>query len=135
MTPEEAARETNLPLGNTQAGKEFLLTASPRQIQRFIHNIAPREYNHFFNLAKVALDIQLAEEHARIAKEQSESAAKLEQHTITLVNLTNGLKRLNWVLIVLTAGLLIVTIGLAVFQQRSKPENKNNNPSHHQTAP
>ncbi|HZF01277.1 MAG TPA: hypothetical protein VE344_05210 [Methylomirabilota bacterium] len=51
----------------------------------------------------------LAELMAFVADEQAKSAAKLEHQTDTLIKLTRWLFRLTWILVGLTAGLLIFT--------------------------
>jgi hypothetical protein len=44
-----------------------------------------------------------------LAEEQAKSADRLEQQTATLISLTRWLFRLTWILVVLTAGLLVFT--------------------------
>jgi type II secretory pathway component PulF len=51
----------------------------------------------------------MAEIQVIVAEEQSKSAQKLEQQTDTLISLTRWLFRLTWILVVLTAGLLVFT--------------------------
>jgi len=54
----------------------------------------------------------MAQIHAIIAEEQSESAQRLEAQTDTLIKLTRWLFRLTWAVVILTAGLLVLTFAL-----------------------
>jgi hypothetical protein len=67
MTPKEAAHFDSLG-NNPEKPKEFLLTASPREIQEFLHNITCMDYNASFHHAKAALDIRLAEDAEKQGK-------------------------------------------------------------------
>jgi hypothetical protein len=85
MTPKEASKLTyDFKEGRTNDLQEFLRKASPREIQEFIHGIAAHAGSSYFNWARVALDIGLAEDTAK-------TAAKLERFTRWLVALTFAL--------------------------------------------
>ncbi|MGO9586631.1 MAG: hypothetical protein ACLP2Y_10595 [Limisphaerales bacterium] len=64
--------------------KEFLLGATPKEIQRFIHRISIDGRPRFFHLARTALEIRLAEDAE---------------------NTTRRIVHLTWALVGLTAGL------------------------------
>jgi hypothetical protein len=51
----------------------------------------------------------MAEIQLIIADEQAKSAEKLDRQTDTLINLTRRLFQLTWILVILTAGLLVLT--------------------------
>jgi hypothetical protein len=57
----------------------------------------------------------MAEIQLIIADEQAKSAERLEQQTATLIKLTRGLFCLTWILVGLTAGLLVFTYFLVKF--------------------
>src|ERR1051325_9719385 len=86
MTPEELADSVNRAADNVllDETKEFFRTAPPRDIQRFIHRLGISVKEKHFESAKIALSVKIAEE-------QAESAAKLENYTRTLIRLTRAL--------------------------------------------
>jgi hypothetical protein len=102
ITPEEAAKLTyDFALHKDDAKvKSFILEASPRQLQEFIHLITADSTSSYFNWARVALDIRLAEESER-------TAIRLERHTKHLLVIT-------YLLTAITVGLLV----LAYFQMK-----------------
>lgn len=105
---------------------------SIRDVQKYINLIAYKQFagawqDRPFNLARLALEIRIAEEasHAAeklsrqtdglskniealvaVAKEQKELAQKLDFQTEKIINLTKALVRWTWVLVLLTVGLL-----------------------------
>ena len=83
MTPKEAAQFASPPVQRDKV-REFLLTASIKEIQEFIHLIPAMDYIQEFNIARVALDVKISEEAAK-------SASKLERFTWWLVCLTGAL--------------------------------------------
>ncbi|HAO80212.1 MAG TPA: hypothetical protein DCQ92_14840 [Verrucomicrobia subdivision 3 bacterium] len=102
MTPQEAAKLVNWPDPNrVKEIHEFILTASPRDIQLFIHNIPAKDFNEWFNRARVSLDIRLAENAERTAQKLVTGTDRLITETGTLVKLTHRLYILTIVLIVL----------------------------------
>jgi hypothetical protein len=79
--------------------KEFLFTASARDLQEFFHLISAYTTNHTFNRARVALDVRLAEDAERTAQKLVTGTDSLIKQTETLVKLTRGLYFLTIVLI------------------------------------
>jgi hypothetical protein len=132
MTAKEAANCVGIG-GKPEKANEFLLTASSREIQEFIHNIAAAEYNQAFQRARVALDIRLAEDAARqadsfkqlmdkligIADAQRLLAEKLERQTNEVIWLTRALKKLTVVVTILT--LVLVAEGGCQFVESRNP--------------
>jgi hypothetical protein len=106
MTPQEAAEFARAD--NREKVKEFLFSATARDIQEFIHLTPAFNTTQVFNLARVALDVRLADDQAK-ASEQ------LERHTRVLVDIAKSLleesKLLRW----LTVGLFVLTAGLLIF--------------------
>jgi len=95
--PQEIA---NLPV-NSSEKRQWLLTASARDIQVFINGIADNPYAaKEYELARTALEV-------RISDDCLKSAEILEHHTVKLISLT---RNLVW----LTAALLVFTICLAI---------------------
>lgn len=93
-TPEgfaDAANNSALDQSNDDKIKDFLKSASPREIQRFIHQLNTLAQPTFFQFARTALDIRLAED-----------AEKTSRRIVWL----------TWGLIILTFSLLAVTVGL-----------------------
>src|SRR5947207_2458969 len=93
MTPQEAATacKSLKTLPDNLEVAAFLKSASARDIQTFIHLIQIVDRRRFFYLARVALDVRLSED-AEIS--------------------TRRIIRLTWVLVALTAALLIFTVAL-----------------------
>ena len=109
MTPEDAA---NLAV-NTPERRQWLLSASAPDIQRFIHAIADKPYVAVdYELARTALEV-------RIADDQIKSAEKLENHTRVLVDVTKLLLSETKLLRLMTVCLVILTTGLLIFAIRS----------------
>jgi hypothetical protein len=111
MTPQETAAFAASHQEQPAKVQEFLLAASPREIQEFTHLIpASDPHRKYLHLARVALDVRLAEDQAK-AMEQ------LQHHTEVLLNIAKSLldetKLLRWltvILLVFTAALLVFTI-------------------------
>jgi hypothetical protein len=104
QTPEDIAK---LPI-NSPEKRRWLLTASARDIQAFIHAIVDMPYTvKEYELARTALEV-------RISEDQSAAAEKLERQTHTLIRFTTRLYYLTWGLLALTAGLLVFTIWLVM---------------------
>ena len=123
MTPQEAAAFAASHQYQPAIVQEFLLAAPPRDIQEFTHLIqASDAHDRCLNLARVALDIRLAEDRAKAAEQ-------LERHTGILVDVskallqnmeflleeTKTLRRLTVGLLVFTVGLLLLT-GILLFR-------------------
>jgi hypothetical protein len=79
----------------TPEGKEevraWLRTAPPREIQDYIHYIPISAHNERFQLARVALEIRIAEDAAQAATKLEQQVDRLVQHSDTLVRFTRGL--------------------------------------------
>jgi hypothetical protein len=91
ITPEQfadCANESGLDNRHDFAIKKFLRDASAKDIQRFIHQLNTVGNPPFFQFARTALDIRLAED-----------AEKTSRRIV----------RLTWGLIILTCGLLVLT--------------------------
>jgi hypothetical protein len=104
ITPQEAAKLVDWP--DTSRNKEihdFVLNASAREIQLFIHSIQTHTIaaNDWLTRSRMALDIRLAEDAAKTAE-----ILKLYTHQLVILNRT-----LVW----LTVALLVFTVGFAVF--------------------
>jgi hypothetical protein len=99
MTGKEAAQESSAGSSREQV-LDFLVKASARDLQEFIHNIPVDIYSHLYQRARTALEIRISEDHLKAAE-------ILERHTRSLISLTRALV---W----LTFGLLVVTLILAV---------------------
>jgi hypothetical protein len=86
MTPQEAAKLAIGSSSNLDPDKveEYLLTASPRDIQTFLHCTGVNGDPRLIEFARVALEIRLAEDAAK-------SAAEMERQTDKIVRLTWGL--------------------------------------------
>jgi hypothetical protein len=98
ITPEQAA-QFSAELNQPEKAKEFLLTSPPRKIQAFIHLIGGGQHNHWFHLARTALDIRLAEDS--------------EVYSRRIFWLTLVVAGLTAVLLALTIALVILTYKLA----------------------
>jgi len=111
MTPQEASAFVAFGHENPAKVQEFLFAASPRAIQEFAHLILVTDpHGKYLRLARVALDVRLAED-------QAEAMKQLEHHTGVLLGIAKALldetKLLRWltvVLLVFTAALLVFTI-------------------------
>ena len=100
MTPQEACNLANALDGSgDQKVKAFLLAASAREIQAFIHCLDMQRRDYYREMARAALDIRLAED-AEITT-----------------------RRIVW----LTVGLLILTVALFAVEVRAVffPQNPN----------
>jgi hypothetical protein len=79
----------------TPEGKEevraWLRTAPAREIQDYIHYIPISAHNERFQLARVALEIRIAEDAAQAATKLEQQVDRLVQHSDTLVRFTRGL--------------------------------------------
>jgi len=77
MTPQEAAVSSD-----EKKAIDWLVDKSPRQIQEFLHECRlDGQYQRRASIARIALDIRLAEDAAK-------SASKLERFTFWLIVLT-----------------------------------------------
>jgi hypothetical protein len=128
MTAKEAARLTHDLGGNhTHEIQEFIRQALPAELQEFMHGISAHTGNVYFNWARTALDIRVAEnlekqterlenqmvELVGIAAEQKRLALELDRMTKKLINLTAWLK---W----LTIALVFLTCILCLFELRRR---------------
>jgi len=126
ITPKEVATLVDWPNpGRRQEIHDFILSASARDIQMFLHCLdieMPTVCNKGWrSRALAALDIRLADDQAKASE-------RLENHTRVLVDigklLLDETKLLRWLtigLLILTAGLLVFTIYLVVTEQRPHP--------------
>ena len=133
ITPKEAATLVDWPNpSRKQEIHDFVLSASARDIQIFLHSLnmeTPTTSSREWQVrARAALDIQLAEAAdrtaqklaggmdtlARLVEDQTKSARILENYTRTLT-------RLTWALVWLTVGILIFTLCLVVAEQSAHP--------------
>jgi hypothetical protein len=120
-TPQEIA---SLPV-NSPEKRQWLLTASARDIQTFIDVISKSDYSsRDYEVARTALEIRIAEDQAQtaerlekqvaglagIAAEQKRLAEKLDVQTDRLVGLTVWLKWLTVALVLLTAVLCFLEL-------------------------
>ena len=86
MTPEEAAALTKA-VGDTTSDEKassFRFFASARDIQKFIHLIRMGANIRYLRLARVALDIRLAEDADLVAKQLTKQTDRLIRFTIGL---------------------------------------------------
>ena len=157
MTPEEAAKPATWPNNDDKRVQEFLVDASARVIQAFIHLIPINAHSCFFHLARTALDVRLAEDATKqsdrfgqqmgklleIVEAQRRLAEKLDRQTATLISLTRSLKVFTFVVIVLTVGLLMEG-GVQFFEfhqrlsktpQNSQQTNQADNANQHEQNP
>jgi len=110
---------------NSQEMREWLLEASAKEIQQFIHRIADAAHRATdYQLARTAIDIRLGDDAGKqvdrlekqmveltgVAVEQKRLAAKLDAQTDRLVSLTVWLKWLTIVLLALTALLCFLEV-------------------------
>jgi hypothetical protein len=118
MTPQEAAKLVDWPNPNRHKEiHDFVLSASARDIQLFVHNIQTNttDVRDWRECARIALDIRLAEDAERTAQKLVSGTDKLVQHsakltertdrliqeTLKLTGLTRSLNRLTFILGVL----------------------------------
>jgi hypothetical protein len=103
-----------------------------REIQEYLHRIAykpdPQQKDRPFELGKVALDVQLADQAAASANKLSEQTEKLikgiadlviiaeaqKQLAVKLEKQTNKLIKLTWGLIWLSVALVILSVVLLI---------------------
>ena len=91
MTGKEAAQIDELASGGREKIRGFLVTASARNIQEYIHEKSASPDSHMYQRARTALNIRLAEDAEIISKR---------------------LYKLTWALLAITAVLLVFTIAL-----------------------
>jgi hypothetical protein len=110
MTSKEAADLAN---GSNFAGREkqiqeFLFSASPQALQDFIHRIPiyTTTGKIFFDYARTALDIRLAENAKDTADKLLEVVAEQKQIAEESGKQTRTLIRLTWGLVIVSAALL-----------------------------
>jgi|ERR1041384_2763269 hypothetical protein len=102
MKPEETAPLANR-IGDPKADmdiKQFLLDASPRDIQKFVHLIRVDTNSRYYPLAKTALDIRLAEDAQKATEKLAQHTERLEKQSASLVRFTRALYCLTAVLAV-----------------------------------
>jgi hypothetical protein len=130
VTPKEAADCADR--GSKQLElQEFIVGASPRDLQEFCHGLEAGVHSKHFPLARIALDIRLAEDAENqakrfeqqmgkllgIAEAQRLLAEKLERQTNTTIGLTRALNAFTVFLIVLML-VLVVEGGCQFFESR-----------------
>jgi hypothetical protein len=119
MTPKEAANETSRAGTNPSPEvDDFLVNASARELQEFIHLHSAMLYTHWLERAKVAVNIRLAEEHAKSADTLIKHSEKLTHQTDKMIDESINLSKLTKVLIWLTValgGFAVVQIVLMVY--------------------
>lgn len=98
MTPKEAVHCANTG-GSQQRVQEFIVTASPGELEEFCHYLEAGAHSRYFHLARIALDIRLAEDAERTAHKLVTGTDRLVAQTETLVKLTHRLYILTIVLI------------------------------------
>jgi len=120
ITPQEAAKLVDWPNPSRKHEiGEFVLSASPRDLQLFVHSlnmVSPTtDSREWQSRARMALDIQLADEAERTAQKLvtgtdtivqhssklTEQTDRLIQETLKLTDLTRSLNRLTFILGVL----------------------------------
>lgn len=120
MTGKEAAYSNEAVPGGREKRNAFLVAASARDLQEYVHNIPVDAHSAQYQLARTALDIRLAEDAAKqassleqrmlslldIAEAQKRLAENLDRQTTTLVGLTRAVKAFTVVLVLLSVGLL-----------------------------
>ena len=111
MTAKEAAHLTSTGDNRADEVLDFIRGASAAELQEFMHGIQAHAGSSYFNWARTALDIRLADE-------QVMSARKLERQTQQLIYLT-------WGLVALTLGLLILTLVLVKHEQHPNQQTQN----------
>ncbi len=113
---------------NSQDQRKWLLNASPRDIQLFIHELAGNQYSgEVYEFARTALEVS-------ISKDQAASAQKLERQTDTLIILTKSLKLYTVMLFVLTAVLAGIEV-FHLFERHLKTAKANKDASQSERAP
>jgi len=107
MTPEDYARlatDSGDP-EKVRKVKDFLVSASARDIQKFIHSMNIHAASAVLQMARTSLEIRLAEDSEK-------TALRLEKHTKHLLLIT-------YILAVLTIGLLVLTYVLVKHDDHS----------------
>ena len=120
MTPKEAAKAVDIN-GTNPAPEvdKFIIEASARELQEFIHIHAAMRYNHWLDRATVGVNIRLAEDASKFADKLVQHTEKLTRQTDRLVEESANLSRLTKVLIWLTVAIgafAIVQIVIMVFE-------------------
>lgn len=114
MTPKETADLANGPnfAGREKQIQEFLFSASPQDLQDFIHRIPMYSTTGkiFFDYARTALDIRLAENAKDTADKLLVVVAAQKQIAEESGKQTSTLIRLTWALVIVSAGLLVFGI-------------------------
>jgi len=118
MTPQDASRLVDCPNPN-RIGEihKFILTASARDLQLFIHNIQTNttDTKGWRERAEVALDIHLAEDAEQTAQKLVTGTNALVELSAKLTNQTDRLIKETFNLTELTRGLNKLTFILGVF--------------------
>jgi hypothetical protein len=103
MTGKDAAQINDHDPGGKEQIFAFLVTASARDLQEYIHNIPVDTFSYRYQHARTALDVRVSEDNLKAAADILRSAEITER-------LTGSLNRLTWGLLMLTAGLLVFEI-------------------------
>jgi hypothetical protein len=85
MTGKEAANVNEASPGGREQILDFLTTAPARELQQYIHNISVDAYSHWYQRARTALDIRLAEDAGRTADKLARFTRWLICFTVALV--------------------------------------------------
>lgn len=115
MTPQEAAKIANTFGERFDKIEEFILTASTRQLQGFIHLIPAHDNIRAFQLARISLNIRLAEDAANTAQKLSQQTEQLVHHSENLTHQTDRLVRETVKLTGFTKWVFWFTVAIAIF--------------------
>jgi hypothetical protein len=121
MTPKNAANLANsvsvgLSREDDERVQDFISSESPRNLQQFAHLLFGPGEARYFPLAKIALEIRLAEDAANTADKLSQQTDRLVDETVKLTRFTKGLL---WLTIAI-AFFAFVQIVIMVFEYSSK---------------
>jgi hypothetical protein len=100
MTPKQAADAANTG-ANPQGVQTFVDGACPVQLAEYFHYLDTGVESKQFRVARIALDIRLAEDAERTAQKLVTGTDALITETKILVKLTHSLKMLTIVLVAL----------------------------------
>ncbi len=117
LHPLEVAQKAWTGEIKEQDAREYLLSKSPREILEFQNHFPPNQHatSRWFEIAKVILDIRLAENAAKTADKLIQHTEKLTQQTDIHIQHTEKLTRQTDRLVNETAKLTWLTIALGVF--------------------
>jgi hypothetical protein len=102
LTPREAADCANKGAHN-QRLQEFIVLSPPRELEEFCHYLDAGAHSKYFHLARIALDLWLAEAADKTAQKLVAGTDTLITETKTLVKLTKGLIGLTVVLAIIAS--------------------------------